>query len=254
MAKYIGSPWGYLRGKLNDAVGGVWKGIEWTRVRVLPRQRGTIKLLRMLQVGRIRPGVFSYRQFNIRRLVFQVLGWIGMSNIDNLMYPVWQRLANLRKYKLTHINLFVKRNAPSLWTSLPEPDKLWDKATNNPDMNLMLVSDGNLEPTPGITTCTYDHLTGELTITWDTTCTKNGKPTDLAYVMAYVEPIVDASWRANGYLHGSALTSVGTRGSVAGGTITLPTGLPVSDVHGYVFFRDAADEIGYSPSVGITAS
>ncbi|MDI6841148.1 MAG: hypothetical protein QMD71_09960 [bacterium] len=252
MAKYIGSPWGYLRGKLNDAVGGVWKGIEWTRVRVLPRQRGTIDLWRRMMAGRIRPLLFSYKQFNIRRLVFQLLGWLGRANLECLMYPVWQRLCDLRKYKLTHINLFVLRNAPALWASIPNKDQIYS-ITNKPNMDFMLVSDGDLEPTPSITGCTYNPATGALTITWDATHVKNGTDTDLAYIMAYVEPVVDISWRPEGYLYGTALTSVGTR--VAGtGTITIAAGLTPSAIHGYVFFRDAANLIGYSPSVAATAT
>lgn len=253
MAKYMGSPWGFLRGKLNDAVGGVWKGIEWTRVRVLPRQRGTLKKLRAMEDGRIRPEVFSWKQFNIRRLAFQLLGWMGRKNIGNLMYPVWQRLCDARKYKLTHINLFVKTSLPDLWDSIPDKGKKYDAATNKPDMNQVLISDGDLEPTSAISSCTYDPLTGVLTVNWDTTVTQNGAATDLVYLMAYVEPVVTASWRPNGYLHGTALTDVATR-TDGTGTLNLAIGLTAADVHAYVFFRDADDVIGYSPSLAVTAS
>lgn len=249
MAKYIGSPWGSIRGKLGGSVGGVWKAIEWVRRLSLPHQRGSLAYMTGVLAGLIHPGRFSWRQFNIKRLVFQVLGWLGRRNLTSWMYPVWQRLCDKHGYKLTHINLFLKRNIPTLWASLPDPDAKYDAVTNKPDMALLLVSDGDLEETPNFSALVYAPLTGVLTFTWDGTHTLNGDDTDEAYIMAYVEPIVDSRWRPNGRMYGTALVSASTR--VAGSdTLTLPIGLTPGDICGYVYFKDTANIIGYSPSEG----
>ena len=228
MAKYIGSPWGEIRGKLDDAVGGVWKGIKWVRVRVLPTQLGTLEKYYLLKADPpgISPEQFSFPQFNIRRLVFQLLGTLGRMNKGNMILPVWERLAKMRNYALTGINLFVKTSAGLLWHSIPDPSIEYDITTNKPDLDLMKVSDGDLEGTTTITDVRYATATGILTVTFDSTIYKNGKDDDDVYVMAYREPIVDATWRANGYLYGNAITSLATR-TAGTASITLPLGIVV---------------------------
>lgn len=251
MGTYIGSPWGFVRGKIGDAVGGVWKGIEWARVRVLPTQRGTLELMRQMKAGTIPAERFSWKQFNIRRLIFGPLGWIGKSNMANLIYPVWESLCAKRKWALTGINAFVQRTAPALWVSLPSQDEEYDAVTNKPDMKEMLVSDGDLEDVAAITSVNYTAATGALIIAWDASVVKNGDATDVALFMVFHEPIIDATWRPNGYLYGSAIPGVfppitPVRGD-ATATMDLPTGLS-GPMTAYVFFRDSAHQIGYSPS------
>ena len=258
MGKYFGSPWGFIRGKLNDAVGGYWKGIEWVRVRVFPTQRGTLKLYRLLKEGLITPERFSFKQMNIRRLVLQVLGWIGRTNLSTMIYPVWVKLCRKRKLKLTGINLFVRRNAPTLWASIPHRDQEYDATTNAPDMKQMLVSDGDLEPTPEAVGCSYNPSTGKFHMEWNMSCTKNGKPDDYAYILVYREPIIDPLWQPNGWLYGKAelveppaVPKIRANGTME---IDLPTGLTVTDLIGYVFFRDHDGVIGFSPSASRRAT
>lgn len=259
MAKYFGSPWGFLRGKLNDAVGGYWKGIEWTRVRLYPTQRGTYEKWRLMKDGLLPIELFSYEQFNIRRLILQLLGWIGRTNQSNLIYPVWMRLCRKKKLKLTGINLFVKRNAITLWASIPEQDEEYVEPTNKPDMNQMLVSDGDLEPSPAITSASYNPTTGIVAVDFDTTCSKNGKPTDFTFIMTYAEPIVlPPTWLPNGHLWGTAKLppppAIPPARSVGHIEIPIEKGLDPLMVHAYVFFRDVANLIGYSPSISATCS
>lgn len=257
MGKYWASPWGFIRGKLGDSVGGYWKGIEWVRIRIFPTQRGTLDLYKQLKAGLINPNRFSYKQMNIRRLVFQVLGYIGRNNLSTLIYPVWEQLRKKRKLALTGINLFTARSTPDMWASIPNPDQEFDAVTNCPDMTEMKLSDGDLEPAnfiAGPTAFEYDPVTGNCIFRWDTGTIKNGKADDYVYTMVYVKPIIDSQWRPDGYLYGRAdivPLSVRADGTV---TITIPSGFAKTDVYGYVFCRDNAGEIGFSPSDSRIAS
>lgn len=251
MSKYHGSPWGYMRGKLFDTVGGYWKGINWNRVRVYPTQRGTLELYRMLKEGLIPPERFSYKQFNIRRLVVQVLGWLGRTNLSTLIYPVWELLCSKRKLAMTGTNLFVKRNAARMFNSMPDKNLEYDPDTNAPDMKTMLVSDGDLEPAD-VFNATYNTITGDLEVSWKKDILKNGKLNDFAYVMCYLRPIVDEEWYPNGYLYGKAELPepplpVRTRDDESM-VLPLPAGLDNTKMTAYLFFKDLLGEIGFSPS------
>lgn len=255
MSKYHASPWGDILGGLGDFVGGKWKGIYWTRKKVWPTQRGTLELYRLLKEGLISPERFSFKQMNIRRLIFSVLGWVGRTNLSGLIYPVWENLCAKRGLQLTGINLFTRRNAAHLFNSMPEKNQEYDASTNTPDMREMLVSDGDLEPAPSVVACTYNSTTGKFLVQWDMACTKNGKSTDYAYVMAYCEPIIDDQWKPNGWMYGKAELPTPpalpkSRGDSGGMEIDLPTGLTATELVGYVFFRDKLGIIGFSPSVG----
>lgn len=251
MGTYMGSPWGFIRGKIGDQVGGVWKGVEWVRVRVLPTQRGTLELMRMLKEGLITPERFSWKQFNIRRLIFQVLGWIGKSNMSTMIYPIWEALCSKRKWALTGVNAFIKVNAGRFWNSLPDKDAEYNSATNAPDMKVIRVSDGDLEGAYPVLTAGYVGATGVLTVTWDSTIYENGKDDDFAFAMLYMQPIVRDDWRPNGYLYGTGIPipPPGVQPLRSDGTMTvqLPIGL-IDDMVAYVFFRDALGQIGYSVS------
>lgn len=253
MAKYHASPFGDIMGKWGDVIGGKWKGIYWIKKRVYPTQRGTLELYRLLKEGLISPERFSFKQMNIRRLVLQVLGWIGKDNMSGMITPVWTKLCRKRHLKMTGINLFTKRNALTLWKSLPDQDQEYDVSTNAPDMTKMLVSDGDLEAAPSVVGCNYNPLTGVFHMDWDFSFTKNGKGDDYAYMLVYREPIIDSEWRPNGWLYGKtalptppALPRERANGSME---ITISAGLTATELVGYVFFKDKAGIIGFSPSV-----
>lgn len=262
MGKYYGSPWGFVRGKMGDFVGGIWKGIDWVRVIRFPTQRGTLDLYRDLKDGLIPPERFSYPQMNIRRAILQVLGYIARMNISMWIYPVWEALVTKRGWVMTGTNAFVRRNAAILLNSMEKgkefiPDPL-DPDYNIPVLANMLVSDGDLEGPAELTSVTYDTLTGEMVFTWDPTTYTNGAEEDIAYLMAAKKPILesvgrDGTWYPSLFIYGSQYVAVPVvvPRSAGTATLTIPIGLNFEDLTAYLFFRDAADVIGYSPSLGI---
>lgn len=255
MGKYHGSPWGYILGKLFDTVGGSWKGVFWNRVRIFPTQRGTLDLYRQLKDGLIDPSRFSYPQMNIRRAVTQVLGYIARSNLANWIYPIWETLVTKRGWTMTGSNAFVKRNANTLLNSMTNKGAEFDAAANTPDLEEMLVSDGDLEATTAHT-ATYDPITGVLQMTWVPTTFTNGQPGDIAYAMVAKKPLMesvgrDGSWYPALFMYGPYAPLPPTPAVLrSNGTMawTLPTGLTAADLTAYIFFHDDATDIGYSKS------
>lgn len=262
MGTYIGSPWGFIRGKIGDTVGGAWKGIDWARVRVLPTQRGTLDKYRQLKDGVIQPEVFSYPQMNIRRVILQVLGHIGRVNLSNLMYPVWEALVTKRGWTMTGINAFVKRSAATFFSTLTDKELEYDNDTNLPDPTTILMSDGDLEPAAGLLDATYDDATGAVVVTWDATTFTNGAESDYAFVVVLklnpdsglLESIGrDGTWYPGTFLYGTAVPTPppGVQALRVDATMTLeiPIGLDPNNLYAYLFFRDAAAGIGHSPSI-----
>lgn len=262
MGTYIGSPWGFILGKIGDTVGGKWRGINWNRVRVLPTQRGTLDMYRKLKDGLISPETFSYKQMNIRRVALQVLGHVGRMNLASLIYPVWAALVIKRAWVMTGINAFVRRNAANLYNSMTDRDAEYTIDTNDVDLCEILMSDGDLEGPAGITTCTYDELTGDLAMVWDPGIFTNGADDDESFIVVLKRDtdggVMESvgrygTWFPNLYMYGSAIPvplpgvpvirSDGTR------TIVLPIGLAATELTAFLFFRDKESIIGYSPSV-----
>ncbi|MDD2890959.1 MAG: hypothetical protein PHE49_10040 [bacterium] len=250
MGTYFASPWGTIRGKLKDTVGGSCHGIDWVREHVSPAQRGTLELYLQLKQGLIPPSRFSYKQMNLRRLVFQQLGYTGRTNLSTLIYPIWKKLCQKRHLPITGINMFVKRNAPELWASIPNPDKEYNASTNCPDMSKMLVSEGNLEPISDFSSCAYNSATGNVTFNWDTTAIKNGKPDDYVFTFIFNKPILDSQWRPNGYLYGNAQLLPPVKRTDGIAVFSITPGLNPLTLTGYIFCRDKTGEIGYSLSKG----
>lgn len=253
MAKYTASPWGSLRGKLNGSVGGVWKGIEWARKLVLPRQLGTITNRNRSKESCIRGVIYAAKQMNIRRAIFTALGILGKDNLTTLIHPVWEWLCDKRKYKLTGINLFIKMNARRLWYST------WTglgtgvtfDSNNLPDYTQMLVSDGDLEPTQAVTGATYVGGTGLTTITWNTATYGNGVPGDNTWLAIYVRPtaVQIADYRPSGNLY---VKNTGQLRSVGTAVIAVPPNLAAANLTAFVFFNDTC--ANYSPSMSSTVS
>lgn len=251
MAKYHGSPWGYLRGKLDDAVGGVWKGINWSRVRIYPTQRGTLDKYRALKAGIIPLWMFSFKQMNIRRAVFQVLGYIGRRHQKLWCQPIWGDFVKRRALTMTAINAFVFRNAARLYGSIPDRTLEFDPATNAPDLLQMLVSDGDLEPTSEVVSAVYTALTGTLVVTFKPEIYENGLGTDIVFVVVAKKPLLESvgevgTWYPSLYLYPFNTGKPRVDGVV---TVMLPMGLPDADLIAYVFFADVLQEIGFSASV-----
>lgn len=258
--KYIDSPFGFVLGKWADCVGGVWKGIYWVRARVNPTQKGTLAKYKLLKQGLITPEQFSYPQMNIRRIVFQVLGFIGKNNLSNLISPVWEALVKKRGLALTGTNMMIKRSAARLFATMTDSGLEFDPETNTIDVKEFLVSDGELESTPSITSAVYTAATGALVVAFDTGVFTNGSPDDFSFLMVLKKPLLESigvtgTWYPEVFMYGSAVPlpppgvpSVRSEGTI---TIDLPVDLDPADLTAYVFFRDELNEVGYSESLGL---
>ena len=252
MGKYMGSPWGFIRGKVGDQVGGAWKGIDWLRKRIMPTQRGTMRLYDQAQAG-TGVSLFSYKQFNVRKIAFGPLGFMARENLTNWINPVWTLLAKKRKLAITGVNLFLKTSLPAWFASMTNTALKYDSSTNTPDFTHLQVSDGDLEGIASITTAVYDTADGTIKCTYPITHTKNGAAGDKVYGVAVAKPLVDIRYKPTLAFYGDAtVTPSVTRadGGIAQTVITIPLGLTATNVIVYLFCRDAANSIGFSPSIG----
>lgn len=259
MGKYIGSPWGYIRGKLDDAVGGAWRGINWVRVRILPTQKGTLSKYRQYKDGELDLSQFSFPQFNIRRCVLQVLGYVARFNITSWIRPVWEELVTKRGWTMTGTNAFVKRNAATFFNGMLRTAE-YVVGSNEPDLLDLIVSDGDLEAPAGLTTAVYTTATGALVITWDAGIFTNGADDDEAQVIVMKRPLLesvgrDGTWYpalfAYPFLPAPPAPAAPAERTDATVTLALPIGLAATDLVCYLFFRDAEGLIGYSPSLSL---
>ena len=248
MAKYVGSPWGFVRGKMGDFVGSVWKTIDYVRVLCFPTQRGTYQNYLDYKAGLITIERFSYPQFNYRRLVLGPLGYVSRMNMSNWIDPVWSRLATQQHLLMTGMNLFIQKASALFWNSMPNKDQEYNVTTNAPLLTSLVVSDGDLEPIAEILTAKYTTGTGALVVTFDKTCYGNGQATDEVQWLVMRKPLVNGAYQPILYSYGSIPALFGVPRDDATITIALPTGLTVGDLCVYLFCRDLADTIGYSPS------
>jgi hypothetical protein len=251
MGKYMGSPWGYIRGKVADVVGIAWKGIDSNRVRVLPAQRGTMKMFKAVLAGSGSKR-FSYAQWNVRNAALGVMGNVARENMTNWIDPVWQVLATKRKVAMTGINLFIKEALPLFFASMPQKTQLYVEATNAPLLTSLKVSDGDLEGIPSITTATYATGTGVVHATWPVTFTRNGLATDKVYALVARKPLLNTAYGSALTLYGNCVavpTAVRSAGTAGADVITIPLGLTPADLFLYLFTKDAVGTIGFSESV-----
>lgn len=251
MAKYYGAPWGTIRGKLNGTVGTVWRGIQSARKYNVPTQRGTLEKYRMLKEGSIPPELFSYEQFNIRRIIMNPLMKISSDELEAWIHPVWTSQTKEKHMVMLGHNLLVKRNFHAFLNSMPNKGQEFHPDTNSPELTALKMSDGDLEPTQEIKKAEYNSTTGGLAIEWDTNVYHNGSEDDVAWVMVLTKPIVEPPADETGNWQ-PALTILKivnnmTRANGTGFSIPLPTGLNSADLTVFVFFFKL--DIGFSPSV-----
>jgi len=253
MAKYTASPWGNLRGKLGGSVGGVWKGINWARAHLAPKQPGTITKRRQSKNGCVRGKIFKVKPMNVRRPIFGMLGYVGKDTLSDLIHPVWQWLCDKRALKQTGINKFLTENVRRLYDSTWTGggiEAIFDGG-NLPDYTQMLVADGDLEASPGLTAVTYSGATGIATLTWNVATYGNGDAADNAWVAIYRKPnaVEIGDYKPFGKLYAA---NTGQARSTGTASISIPTGLGVTDLVGFVFFNDTC--ANYSPSVSRQAA
>jgi hypothetical protein len=248
MAQLVNKVMGDPIGKIGWIVGGKWKGMKyWLRGWVKPSQKGTIRDNRDYLAGKL--SAMSYKQMNIRNIM-RVLGKIGRINLSTWIDVIYSDyLTRHGRTDITGLNLFIKQNAAILYASMSNKAAIWNESTNKMDLLQMLVSKGDLEPVPSITSAVYTTGTGALVIAFDTSFYTNGLATDLAYVMIAKKPILNVvNWEGSLYMFGPTRGNTKTRadGTV---TVTLEAGMTATDLTAYVFFKDAAGTIGYSDSV-----
>ena len=248
MAKYVGSPWGFLRGKLGDAVGSLWKTIDYVRVLCYPTQRGTYQNYLDYKAGLITIERFSYPQFNFRRLVLGPLGYVARMNMSNWIDPVWSRLATQEALLMTGMNLFIQKASALFWNSMPNKDQEYDEVTNAPLLTSLVVSYGDLEPIANIFSAEYNAVSGELVVVTDGATYGNGQTTDNVYYLVMRKPLVDGTFQPTLYCYGNIPSQFPVLRRDSGFIATLPIGLTSVDLVLYVFCKDAADTIGFSPS------
>lgn len=252
MGKYIGSPWGQILGKLDDVVGGKWKGINWNRVRVIPTNRGTLLKYRLFKEGDLKSYQFSYPQMNVR-VIMKFLGYIGRLNLTAWIIPIWQTYATKHNLKESGLNVFVRKNLATLLGTMDRAAE-YTVPANAPDLAEMLVSEGDLEPISVFTSAIYTTGTGVLALAWEKEVFGNGLLTDKVYAMIARKPILQGigytgSWEPALHMYGPIDTTK-TRTDEAA-TVTLPAGLTAADLTAYLFCLDAAGTIGYGRSVAV---
>lgn len=268
MSKYYGSPWGTMRGKLHDAVGGGWKGINWVRVNKNPTQRGTLENYQKYKDGLIPIEAFSFPQFNLRRCVTGPLGYISRMNLENYIYAVWEPWCKKLGLIMSGTNALIKENASALLESMTNKAAEYDPATNTPDLKVLNMARGDLEPTPELTTIVYDPADGGVTGTWNKTIKSNGADSDIAHLVFLRKPLLESygrygTWEPALILHYPAILVEINRDDGAGADFgnILPVGLDADDLTAFIFFEGnpniaGREHIGNSntASVQVTAA
>jgi len=249
MAKIEGSPLGVITGSMGTVTGSKWKGINVIRIRKGPTQRGTSLKLNQYIKGYLLKTEFSYKQFNLRHIVVNLLGTIARQHLEDIINIQWSTLATERHWRMTGSNAFLKANVGALFASFSDPDEQYDPDTNAPNLREMLVSDGDLEPA-AISSGTYDQATGEIVVTWSSITYQNGLATDSAKIIIVRKPIInEITWKPTLIVYGPY--ACGTRGVPEAVTATIPAGLACTDLIAYIYFTRSDPLLDCSPSENI---
>jgi hypothetical protein len=241
MAKCFGSPFGKIYGKVGDAVGANWRGINTLRIKNIPTQRGTLELYNKLQEGTIDPSRFSYPQFNYRHVILNTIGTIGRQHMPDLIVPLWNTLLLERRWRMQGINALVKINSKRLYESMPDKTAKYNPVSNAPDYTVFRVSEGDLEPAK-ITSCSYNMFTGIVTVEWNPLIYGNGKMEDTPYLTAIKKPYVDEYYNSTITLYAPYTDGAATR-EAGGMEMTLPPGIGTGDLTIYLYFIDSTSPI-----------
>lgn len=266
MAKYYGAPWGTIRGKLNGSVGTVWRGIQTARKYNVPTDRGNLDKYRMLKEGSIPPELFSYEQFNIRRIIMNPLMKISSDELLAWIHPVWTSQTKEKHMVMLGHNLFVKRTFHAFLNSMPNKDQEFDPDTNSPDIAELKLADGDLEPTSEITEAEYNPTTGVLTTKWDTNVFQNGSATDQAWIIVITKPIIESIGETGNWQPALKILKIARELELViptekikrshgetGVTLTLAPDLDASDLTVFVFFFNLTSKFSPSMSLQVTA-
>jgi len=153
---------------------------------------------------------------------FAMLSKIATSHTSDIIRDIWQPLAEIRHPDKAHgCNEFRATNMHLIGTP--------------PDFQKMLISDGDLEPTPSVISANYHPDTMTYEIHFDPACKYHGLPTDIAHAGIYNIPTNDL-W---------LLTPI-TTATRSSGIITGTAHEPTGDWIAYIYFYYANSQ--YSPS------
>lgn len=251
MAKYYGSSWGVLVGKLGDAVGTHARGgLRTVRAyrKVIPSGSWLA-----LETGKVDKRGLNIGQCNQENIVFGFLGHLTSKVKSSLIYPVWDPLTKRHHRYMSGFSLFMKHNATTLYNSLPDVHKFYG-IDNLPDLSKLQLSTGVLEGAD-IADAHYDIDSGKVMVKWAPECFLNGRADDLVhlFVLHWSFPVSKESsflpvrepWRTM-KVWGSAKHPVGKRVDGCGSISISPCLNMAENFVVYLFF--SRFRVGYSPS------
>jgi hypothetical protein len=247
MAKYYASPFGSIRGKVNGSVGVGWKGKNVLRKYAIPTDRGSLLKYQQYKGGIIPPDLFSFPQFNLRRVCNNPLFKIAHDHFQDFIVPIWKEMAREKRLLMSGTNLFMRTNTTTIYASFDKTIE-YDASTNKPDLTKLILVDGELETTQSMT-ATYDPSSGFMNFTWNTHHYTNGKDTDTVYAIILKEPVVidvgaTGHWQPSLVMFGPTQLrhdlAAATRADGAG-LMTITPGLTASNLIAYLFFCGAAN-------------
>lgn len=245
MAKYIGSPWGIIIGKVGPTVGYRWRGMNLLRAKGKSENKGSYYLLERARRGKVPKSEVSVRLANVVVLRWSVM-WLCKISFRNLIYPVWQPLS---RNPLDGRSLFFKRNFAPLYRSIPFRDEFIGPS-NLPDFRVINLTEGVLEESR-IKDARYEE--GKVIVEWESACYRNGSREDSVHIFAiYIDlSIPHTEWGPMALygrikFFGDARVRIGGRGS-GWGEIEVGDNLGKGILVGYLSFSNK--KLGYSRSV-----
>jgi len=248
MAKYNSSPLGEIHGKVNGIVAVKWKRTLVARKYAVPADRGSLLKYQQFKDGI--PGVvFSFLQFNLRRVAINPLLKLARDHKEDWIYPIWTEAAKKRHLQMSGMNLLLKTNITNLYASFDKALE-YDPITNSPDLTKLQLSIGDLEGTQSLT-CTYKTDTGITDFSWNGQIFSNGNISDDVYGIILAKPLLqsigrEGNWEPQLTMYGPhRLTTPGvpphpsTRQDGTGYTV-IPADLDVADLTAALFFCQLA--------------
>lgn len=156
MAKYLGSQWGIIKGKLGNRVGTTWKGMPYLRVHFIPKRSNSPAQARS-------------------RLSFKDMVKFG----NMLPLSIYYKYADRRC--MVVVNVFIKYNHSQAMKSTPAMGKPYSPLV------LRVFPVGDIDPTL-LTEALYNPDTGEVNLRWETTVSRKGKPDDKIWAAVHSVP------------------------------------------------------------------
>lgn len=262
MATYNNSNWGEIRGRLGEAVGKKWKGMNIVTAYNKPKEsKDDIKLLEKIRTttdtqtrSKLLDEQVYQKGINVKYL-FRLTNQIATQKYNDITIPIWEKLAD--KYRKVPANLFVKINTPILRHSMPDQNKLCNE-TNAPDLTKIEFTPQYSGP-PIPSYAAYNTNTGEIKLNWETPEYIYENPDDKAYAVAlYFKPIDLLLWTKSQKpwkelkLWGSAYMPVAIRNDKSA-VLQIDTQLDQKSLFVFLFFKNSHNQFSRTYNVPITS-